>query len=57
MTTMRVLGSGAGAGPQVGDMAPGFTLRQTFEREVSLGELLEEAAVLLCFYVFDFGHV
>lgn len=45
------------SGPQVGDLAPGFELRQTFERQVSLEALLDQGNVVLCFYVFDFGHV
>lgn len=57
MTTHRVLKAGGGTGPQVGDVAPEFALRRTFESDVSLPELLERSAVLLCFYVFDFGHV
>lgn len=57
MTTYRVLNEGQESGPQVGDVAPGFTLRQTFERDVSLEDLLARSSVLLCFYVFDFGHV
>lgn len=57
MTTHRVLEAGGETGPQVGDVAPGFSLRQTFESDVSLQELLDRSAVLLCFYVFDFGHV
>ncbi|MGH8874024.1 MAG: hypothetical protein ACRDVM_02055 [Acidimicrobiia bacterium] len=42
-------------GPQVGDAAPHFTLRQTFDEDVSLGRLLAEGPALLAFYVFDFG--
>lgn len=57
MVTHRTLNDASGSGPSVGDLAPGFTLRQTFERDVSLDELLEGSSVLLCFYVFDFGHV
>ena len=57
MITERVVADGTGRGPQVGDVAPGFELRQTFERNLSLDELLERSTVLLCFYVFDFGHV
>ena len=56
MTIHGVFEAG-GPGPQVGDLAPGFALRQTFESDVSLQELVDRSAVLLCFYVFDFGHV
>jgi peroxiredoxin len=44
-------------GPAVGDRAPSFTLRKTFEEQVSLEELLEGGPLLLAFYVFDFGSV
>ncbi|MFP3913612.1 MAG: hypothetical protein ACLFWM_01960 [Actinomycetota bacterium] len=43
--------------PAVGDLAPGFHLRRTFEESVSLDSLLEHGPCLLVFYVFDFGHV
>lgn len=43
--------------PAVGDAAPGFTLRHTFEHDVDLRTALEAGPVLLAFYVFDFGHV
>lgn len=43
--------------PQVGDPAPSFTLRQTFEEKISLEQLLERGPLLLAFYVFDFGGV
>ena len=39
----------------VGDRAPDFRLRHTFEREVGLAETLEHGPALLVFYVFDFG--
>ena len=42
---------------KVGDKAPGFSLRQTFEKTVTLDELIAEGPLLLAFYVFDFGHV
>lgn len=42
-------------GPQVGDIAPDFTLRHTFDRDVNLAETLRGGNVLLSFYVFDFG--
>lgn len=56
--TKRKLVTGDG-GPtlEVGDQAPQFTLRRTFEQSVSLSELLASGGVLLVFYVFDFGHV
>jgi len=41
---------------EMGDQAPDFTLRRTFEESVSLGALLERGPVLLLFYVFDFGY-
>jgi peroxiredoxin len=46
-----------GAVPGVGDRAPSFTLRKTFEEKVSLDDLLEGGPLLLAFYVFDFGSV
>jgi peroxiredoxin len=39
----------------VGDRAPGFTLRRTFDESVSLSDLLAKGPLLLAFYVFDFG--
>jgi hypothetical protein len=45
-------------GPGVGDRAPSFRLRKTFERKVALEDLLEgHRPLLLAFYVFDFGSV
>ncbi len=45
-------------GPGVGDRAPSFDLRKTFEDKVSLEDLLEgHRPLLLAFYVFDFGSV
>lgn len=41
--------------PQAGDSAPDFTMRRTFEESVTLQGLLDRGAVLLAFYVFDFG--
>ncbi len=47
-----------GTGPLVGDRAPSFRLRKTFEEKVALDELLERHhPLLLAFYVFDFGSV
>lgn len=48
---------GAGPGPAVGEPAPDFTLRHTFEHSVTLSAAVREGPVLLAFYVFDFGHV
>jgi len=42
---------------QVGERAPDFTLRRTFEDSVSLAELVRRGPVLLAFYCFDFGTV
>ena len=39
----------------VGDPAPAFTLRQTFDSDVALAGALERGPVVLVFYVFDFG--
>lgn len=41
----------------IGDAAPDFTLRRTFEEQVSLAELRERGPVLVAFYVFDFGGI
>lgn len=43
--------------PDVGDAAPDFTLRRTFDESVTLSDLLTRGPVLLHFYVFDFGGV
>jgi peroxiredoxin len=43
--------------PRVGDAAPGFRLRRTFEESVALGDLLARGRLVLAFYVFDFGSV
>jgi peroxiredoxin len=43
--------------PGVGDRAPSFTLRKSFEEKLSLDQLLERGPLLLAFYVFDFGSV
>jgi peroxiredoxin len=44
--------------PGVGDPAPRFDLRRTFEEKISLDDLLEGGRpLLLAFYVFDFGSV
>jgi peroxiredoxin len=41
----------------VGDQAPDFELRRTFEEHVGLSELSARGPVLVHFYVFDFGGV
>jgi peroxiredoxin len=41
---------------EVGATAPDFALRQTFEKTVTLDELIADGPLLLAFYVFDFGH-
>ena len=41
----------------VGDPAPDFTLRRTFEESVNLSDLRTRGPVLVHFYVFDFGGV
>jgi len=57
-TTHRNLGQGSGSEPlAVGDIAPDFELRQSFEKSVRLSSLTARGPVLLAFYVFDFGHV
>lgn len=43
--------------PGIGDRAPAFRLRRTFEDSVGLSDLLERGPLLLAFYVFDFGPV
>jgi peroxiredoxin len=39
----------------VGDRAPDFRLRHTFEAGIGLAETLRRGPVVLVFYVFDFG--
>ncbi len=48
--------AGANEALDVGDAAPDFTLRRTFEESVSLGDLLAHGPVVLVFYVFDYGE-
>lgn len=48
--------AGATKALDVGDAAPDFTLRRTFEESVSLGDLLARGPVVLVFYVFDYGE-
>lgn len=55
--TFRELADGSNPGPSVGDPAPPFELRQTFERKVTLSELIQPGGAAIFFYVFDFGHV
>ena len=44
--------------PGIGDSAPPFSLRRTFEEKVSLEDLVEGGRpLLLAVYVFDFGSV
>lgn len=54
MKTMDETGPGR---PGVGESAPDFNLRRTFEESVRLRTLLGHGPVVLAFYVFDFGHV
>jgi peroxiredoxin len=49
--------AGETTGPGVGDPAPPFKLRKTFEEKITLEELREGGPLLLAFYVFDFGSV
>lgn len=49
-------GAGATEAPDVGDAAPDFTLRRTFDESVNLGDLLARGPVVLVFYVFDYGE-
>jgi len=42
---------------RVGDSAPDFELRRTFEENVRLADVLTKGPVILAFYVFDFGHI
>ena len=41
----------------VGDRAPEFRLRHTFESEMRLADALARGPVVVAFYVFDFGGV
>ncbi len=43
--------------PGLGDRAPAFSLRRTFDEQVELAELLARGPVVVAFYVFDFGDV
>lgn len=42
---------------EVGDPAPGFALRRTFDEAVDLAALRARGPVLVHFYVFDFGGI
>lgn len=42
---------------ELGDRAPDFDLRRSFEESVRLQDLIARGPVVLVFYVFDFGHV
>lgn len=41
----------------IGDKAPDFVLRRTFEEHVRLSDLYARGPVLVHFYVFDYGGV
>jgi len=49
--------STSAATPGLGDHAPPFSLRRTFEENVELHGLLQGGPVVVAFYVFDFGAV
>ena len=55
MTWRRTEG-GATEALDVGDTAPDFILRRTFDENINLSELLGRGPVVLLFYVFDFGE-
>jgi len=42
---------------QVGEQAPPFELRRTFEENISLDDLVSKGPALVAFYVFDFGNI
>ena len=48
--------AGATEALDVGDAAPDFTLRRTFDESVNLADLLAHGPVVLVFYVFDYGQ-
>jgi peroxiredoxin len=56
-TRRRLARAGASPTLEVGELAPDFELRRTFEETVRLSEHTARGPVLLVFYVFDFGHV
>ena len=41
----------------VGDQAPDFELRRTFDEDVRLSDLRAGGPVLVHFYVFDYGGI
>ena len=41
----------------VGDTAPDFTLRRTFDEDVNLSALRRSGPVVVHFYVFDYGGI
>ncbi len=41
----------------MGELAPAFRLRHTFDHDVELHAALRRGPALLAFYVFDFGFV
>ena len=43
--------------PDVGDPAPDFILRRTFDEDVSLAALRASGPVVVHFYVFDYGGI
>jgi len=45
------------AGPSVGDVAPEFTLRRSFDESITLSDLRGRGPVVVAFYVFDFGNL
>jgi len=55
--TKRIFLSGQGRVLQVGEQAPRFDLRRTFEENISLDHLVSRGPALIAFYVFDFGNV
>lgn len=42
---------------QVGDVAPDFELRRTFDESIRLSKLAARGPVVLHFYVFDYGGI
>jgi peroxiredoxin len=42
---------------EIGDAAPDFTLRRTFDEDVSLAALRASGPVVVHFYVFDYGGI
>jgi peroxiredoxin len=42
---------------RVGDTAPDFTLPRGVDQTLTLSDLLSTGAVLIHFYVFDFGTI